>query len=166
MDSHSTMVSDPMVLSASWLSIDEARSQVPMYVPSVVEVDDSQRHLPSPVERLSSAERKLYANFRLDRSSDQDYAPPAGSIDSEDRITQVPSPPPFVPPFLRPGAGFGFAPDSSIPSGCCAFIPAFPPAAVPLFRCPRGTMSLLLIPRNEGATPPPRRIALPPFVDH
>jgi len=63
---HSTMVSDPMVPSASWLSFDEDRSQDPMYVPAVVEVDDSQRCLPSPVERLSSGERKLYRNFRLD----------------------------------------------------------------------------------------------------
>jgi len=89
----------------------------------VVEVDDSQRRLPSPVERLSSGERKLYSNFRLDRSSDEDYAPPAGSIRPEDRITQVSSPPPFVPPWSRPGAGSGFAPDSTIPSGRRAFVP-------------------------------------------
>jgi len=120
---YSTMASDPMVPSASWPSIDEDRSQDPMYVPSVVEVDDSQRRLPSPVERLSSGELKLYANFRLDRSSDEDYAPPAGSIRPEDRITQVSSPPPFVPPCLRPGAGSGFAPDATIPSGRCAFVP-------------------------------------------
>jgi len=122
-DIHSTMASDPMVPSASWPSIDEDRSQDPMYVPSVVEVDDSQRCLPSPVERLSSGERKLYSNFRLDRSSDEDYAPPAGSIRPEDRITQVSSPPPFVPPWSRPGAGSGFAPDSTIPSGRRAFVP-------------------------------------------
>jgi len=122
-DFHSTMASDPMVPSASWPFIDEARSQDPMYVPSVVEVDDSQRRLPSPVERLSSGERKLYSNFRLDRSSDEDYAPPAGDIRPEDRITQVSSPPPFVPPWLRPGAGSGFAPDSTIPSGRRAFVP-------------------------------------------
>jgi len=122
-DFHSTMASDPMLPSASWPSIDEARSQDPMYVPSVVEVDDSQRCLPSPVERLSSGERELYANFRLDRSSDEDYAPPAGSIHSEDRITQVSSPPPFVPPWSRPGAGSGFAPDSTIPSGRHVYVP-------------------------------------------
>jgi len=106
----STMASDPIVPSASWPSIDEDRSQDPMYVPSVVEVADSQRRLPSPVERLSSGERKLYNNLRLDRWSDEDYAPPAGSIRPEDRITQVSSPPPFVPPWSRPGAGSGFAP--------------------------------------------------------
>jgi len=94
-----------------------------MYVPSVVEVDDSQRRLPSPVERLSSGERKLYSNFRLDRSSDEDYAPPAGSIRPEDRITQVSSPPLFLPPWSRPGAGSGFALDSTIPSGRRAFVP-------------------------------------------
>jgi len=123
---HSTMACDPMVPSASWPSIDEARSQDPMYVPSVVEVDDSQRRLPSSVERLSSGERKLYSNFRLDRSSDEDYAPPAGGIRPQDRITQVSSPPPFLPPFvplfLRPGAGSGFALDSTIPSGRRAFV--------------------------------------------
>jgi len=117
------MASDPMVPSASWPSIDEDRSQDPLYVPSVVEVDDSQRRLPSPVERLSSGERKLYNNFRLDRSSDEDYAPPAGSIRPEDRITQVSSPPPFVPPWSRPGVGSGFASDSTIPSGRRAFVP-------------------------------------------
>jgi len=122
-DFHSTMASDPMVPSASWPSIDEDRSQDPMYVPSVIEVTDRQRRLPSPVERLSSGERKLYSNFRLDGSSDEDYAPPAGSIRPEDRITQVSSPPPFVPSFLRPGAGSGFAPDSTIPSGRRAFVP-------------------------------------------
>jgi len=122
-DFHSTMASDPMVPSASWPSIDEARSQDPMYVPSVVEVDDSQRRPPSPVERLSSGERKLYSNFRLDRSSDEDYAPPAGGIRHEDRIPQVSSPPPFVPPWSRPGVGSGFAPDSTIPSGRRAFVP-------------------------------------------
>jgi len=94
---YSTMASDPMVPSASWPSIDEDRSQDPLYVPSVVEIDDSQWRLPSPVERLSSGERKLYSNFRLDRSSDEDYAPPAGDIRPEDWITQVSSPPPFVP---------------------------------------------------------------------
>ena len=120
---HSTMASDPMVPSASWPSIDEDRSQDPLYVPSVVEGDDSQRRLPSPVERLSSGERKLYSNFRLDRSSDEDYAPPAGSIHPEDRITQVSSPPLFVSPWSRPGAGAGFAPDSTIPSGRRAFVP-------------------------------------------
>ena len=120
---HSTMASDPMVPSASWPSIDEDRSQDPMYVPSVVEVDDSQRRLPSPVERLSSGEWKLYNNFRLDRLSDEDYAPPAGSIRPEDRITQVSSHPPFVSPWTRPGAGSGFAPDSTIPSGRRAFVP-------------------------------------------
>jgi len=120
---YSTMASDPMVPSASWPSIDEDRSQDPLYVPSVVEVDDSQRRLPSPVERLSSGERKLYSNFRLDQSSDEDYAPPAGCIRAEDRITQVSSPPPFVPPWSRPGAGSGFAPDSTIPSGRRAFVP-------------------------------------------
>jgi len=117
------MASDPMVPSASWPSIDEDRTQDPMYVPSVVEVDDSQRRLPSPVERLSSGERKLYSNFRLDRSSDEDYAPPAGGIRPEDRITQVSSPPPFVPPWSRPGAGSGFAPDTTIPSGRRVFVP-------------------------------------------
>jgi len=117
------MASDPMVPSASWPSIDEDRTQDPMYVPSVVEVDDSQRRLPSPVERLSSGERKLYSNFRLDRSSDENYAPPAGGIRPEDRITQVSSPPPFVPPSSSPGAGSGFAPDSIIPSGRRAFVP-------------------------------------------
>jgi len=122
-DFYSTMASDPMVPSGSWPSIDEDRSQDPMYVPSVVEVEDSQRRLPSPVERLSSGERKLYNNFRLDRSSDEDYAPPAGSIHPVDRITQVSSPPPFVPPTLRSGAGSGFAPDSTIPSGRRAFVP-------------------------------------------
>jgi len=94
-----------------------------MYVPSVVEVDDSQRCLPSPVERLSSGERKLYPNFRLNQLSDEDYAPPAGNIHPEDRITQVLSPPPYVPPFLRPGAGSGFAQESTIPSGRCAVVP-------------------------------------------
>jgi len=123
LDFHSTMASDPMVPSVSWPSIDEDRSQDPMYVPSVVEVDDSQRRLPSPVERLSSGERKLYSNFRLGRSSDEDYAPPAGSNSPEDRITQVSSPPPFVPPWSRPGAGSDFAPDSTIPSGRRAFVP-------------------------------------------
>jgi len=122
-DFHSTMASDPMVPLASWLSIDEDRSQDPLYVPSVVEVDDSQRCLPSPVERLSSGEGKLYANFQLDRSSDEDYAPPAGGIRPEDRITQVSSPPPFVPPWSHPCAGSGFAPDSTIPSGRRAFVP-------------------------------------------
>jgi len=122
-DFHSTMASDPMVPSASGASIDEHRSQHPMYVPSVVEVDDSQRRLPSPVERLSSGERMLYNNFRLDRSSDEDYAPPAGSICPESRITQVSSPPPIIPPCLRPGAGSGFAPDSTIPSHGRAFVP-------------------------------------------
>ena len=122
-DFHSTMASDPRVPSASWPSIDEACSQDPMYVPSVVEVDDSQRHLPSPVERVSSGERKMYSNFRLDRSSDEYYAPPAGCIRPEDRITQVSSPPPFVPPWSRPGSGSGFAPDSTIPSGRRAFVP-------------------------------------------
>jgi len=117
------MASDPMVPSASWPSIDEDRTQDPMYVPSVVEVDDSQRRLPSPVERLSSGERKLYSNFRLDQSSDENYAPPEGGIRPEDRITQVSSPPPFVPPWSRPGAGSGFAPDSTIPSGRRAFVP-------------------------------------------
>jgi len=124
-DFHLTMASDPMVPSASWPSIDENSSQDPLYVPSVVEVDDSQRRLPSPVERLSSGERKLYSNFRLDRSSDEDYAPPAGDIRQEDGITQVASPPTFVPPCLRPGAGSGFAPDSTIPSGRRAFVPVF-----------------------------------------
>jgi len=122
-DFHLTMASDPMVPSASWPSIDENQSQDPMYVPSVVEVDDSQRHLPSPVERLSSGERKLYSNFRLDRSSDEYYAPPAGSIRPEDRITQVSSPSPFVPPWSRPGARSGFALDTTIPSGRRAFVP-------------------------------------------
>ena len=117
------MASDPMVPSASWPSIDEARSQDPMYVPSVIEVDDSQRRLPSPIERLSFGERKLYNNFRLDRSSDEDYAPPAGGIRPEDRITQVSSPPPFVPTLLRSGAGSGFPPDSTIPSGRRAYVP-------------------------------------------
>jgi len=117
------MASDPMVPSASWPSIDEDRSQDPLYVPSVVEVGDSQRRLPSPVERLSSGERKLYNNFRLDRSSDEDYAPPAGSIRPEDGITQVSSPPPFVPPWSRPANGSGFAPDSTIPSGRRAHVP-------------------------------------------
>jgi len=120
-DFHSTIASDPMVPSASWPSIDEDRSQDPMYVPSVVEVDDSQRRLPSPIERLSSGERKIYSNFRLDRSSDEDYAPPAGCIHPEDRLTPVSSSPPFVPPFLA--AGSGFAPDSTIPSGRRAFVP-------------------------------------------
>jgi len=120
---YSTMASDPMVPSASWPSIDEDRSQDPLYVPSVVEVNDSQRRLPSPVERLSPGERKLYANFRLDRSSDEDYAPPAGGIRPEDRITQVSSPPPFVSPWSRPGAGSGFAPDSAVPSVHRAFVP-------------------------------------------
>ena len=96
---HLTMASDLIVPSASWPSIDEDRSQDPVYVHSVVEVDDSQRRLPSPVEQLSSSERKLYSNFRLDESSDEDYAPPAGSIHPEDRITQVSSSPRFVPPF-------------------------------------------------------------------
>jgi len=122
-DFHLTIASDPMVPSASWPSIDEDRSQDPLYVPSVVEVDDSQRRLPSPVERLSSGERKLYSHFRLDRSSDEDYAPAAGSIHPEDRITQVSSPPPFVSPWTRPGAGSGFASDSTIPSGRHAFVP-------------------------------------------
>jgi len=122
-DFNSTMASDPMVPCASWPSIDEDRSQDPLYVPSVVEVDDSQRRLPSPVERLSSGERKLYSNFQLDRSSDEEYAPPAGSIRPEDRITQVVSPPPFVHPWSRPGNGSGFAPDSTIPSGRRAFVP-------------------------------------------
>jgi len=123
LDFHSTMASDPMVPSAPWPSIDQDRSLDPLYIASVVEVDDSQRRLPSPVERLSSGERKLYSNFRLDRSSDEDYAPPTGDIRSEDRITQVSSPPPFAPPFLRSGAGSGFAPDSTIPSGRRACVP-------------------------------------------
>ena len=123
LDFHLTMASDPMVPSASWPSIDEDRSQDPLYVPSVVEVDDSQRRLPSPIERLSSGERKLYSNFRLYRSSDADYAPPAGCIRPEDRITQVSSPPLFVPPCLRPGTGSGFAPDSTIPSSRHAYVP-------------------------------------------
>ena len=33
------------------------------------------------------------------------------------------SPPPFVPPFLHSGAGSGFAPDSTIPSGPRAYVP-------------------------------------------
>jgi len=65
-DFHSAGASDRMVPCASWLSIDEARSQDPIYVPSVLEVDDSQRRLPSTVGRLSSGERKRYANFPLD----------------------------------------------------------------------------------------------------
>jgi len=120
---HWTMASDPRVPSASWLSIDSDRSQDPLYVPSVVEVDDSERCLPCPVERLSSGERKLYSQFRLDRSLDEDYAPPAGGVRLEDRITQVSSPPPFVHLFLRSGAGSGFAPDSTIPAGRRAFVP-------------------------------------------
>jgi len=120
---HLTMASDLMVPSASWPSIDEDRSQDPMYVPSVVKVDDGQRRLPSPAERLSSGERKQYSNFRLDRLSDEDYAPPAGSIRPEDRITQVSSPPPFVPPWSRPGAESSFTPDSTIPSGRRVFVP-------------------------------------------
>ena len=39
---HLTMVSDSIVPSASWPSIDEDRSQDPIYVPSVVEIEDSQ----------------------------------------------------------------------------------------------------------------------------
>jgi len=57
------MASDPMVPSASWPSIDKDRSQDPVYVSSVVEIEDSQRRLSSPVERLSSGKRKVYANF-------------------------------------------------------------------------------------------------------
>jgi len=49
-DFHSTMASDPMVPSASWLFIDEDRSQDPLYISSAVEIDDSQRCLPSRVE--------------------------------------------------------------------------------------------------------------------
>ena len=122
-DFHSTIASGPMVPSASWPFIDEDRSDDTLYIPSVIEVDDSQRRLPSPVERLSSCEPKLYANFRLDRSSDEDYAPHAGGLRPEDRITQMLSPPPFVPPRLRPGTGSGFAPDSTIPSGRRAYVP-------------------------------------------
>jgi len=94
-----------------------------MYVPSVVEVDDSQRRLPSPVEQLSSGERRLYRHFRLNQLSDEDYPPPAGNIHPEDPITQVLSPPPFVPPFLRPSAGSGYAQESTIPSGRPAVVP-------------------------------------------
>ena len=153
-DFHSTMASDPMVPSAFWPSIDEDRSQDPMYVPSVVEVDDSQRRLPSPVERLSPGERKLYSNFRLDRSSDEDYAPPAGSIRPEDRITQVSSPPRFVPPCLRPGAGSGFAPDSTIPSGRCAFVPV----------SKRHHAFIAHTKDRRGNTPPKDRPRTPPLL--
>jgi len=152
-DFHSTMASDPMVPSASWPSIDEDRSQDPLYVPSVVEVDDSQRRLPSPVERLSSGERKLYSNFRLDRSSDEDYAPPAGSIRPEDRITQVSSPPPFVPPWTRPGAGSGFATDSTIPSGRRAFVPVS-----------KRQHAFIAHTKERRATPPPGESPRPPFL--
>jgi len=41
-------------------------------------------------------------------------------------------------------------------------IPPFPPAAVPLFLCRRGTMSLSLTQRNDGATPPPKGHRAPP----
>ena len=112
----STMASDPMVPSASWPTIEEARSQYsqePPEIPSVVVVDDSQPSLPSPVERLSSNERMMYRNFQLDRSSDEDYAPPAGRAAPESQLTQVTSPPP-QPPRIQ---GSGFAPDSRIPDG-------------------------------------------------
>jgi len=153
-DFHSTMASDPMVPSASWPSIDEDRSQDPLYVPSVVEVDDSQRRLPSPVERLSSGERKLYSNFRLDRSSDEDYAPPAGDICPEDRITQVSSPPPVVPPWTRPGAGSGFAPDSTIPSGRRAHVPV----------SKRHHEFIAHTKERRGNTPPKRDQTPPPLL--
>jgi len=152
LDFHSTMASDPMVPSPSWPSIDEARPQDPMYVPLVIEVDDSQRRLPSPVERLSSSEWKLYSNFRLDRSSDEDYAPPAGDIRPEDRITQVSSPPPFVPPF-----------SALVPALVLPRIPPSPLAAGPVFLCPKGSMRLSRTPRNDWATPPPSETALPPL---
>ena len=153
-DFRSTMASDPMVPSASWPSIDEDRSQDPLYVPSVVEVGDSQRSLPSPIGRLSSGERKLYDNFRLDRSSDEDYAPPAGSIRPEDRITQVSSPPPFVSPWSRPGAGSGFAPDSTIPSGRRAFVPV----------SKRHHEFIAHTKALRGNTPPKRDSAPPPLL--
>ena len=38
-------------------------------------------------------------------------------------MTQVSSPPPFVPPWLCPGAGSGFATDSTIPSGRRGYVP-------------------------------------------
>jgi len=153
---HSTIASDPMVPSASWPSIDEDRCQGPMYVPSMVEVDDSQRRLPSPVERLSSGERKLYANFRLDRSSDEDYAPPAGSIRPEDRITQVSSPPPFIPPWSHPGVCSGFAPDATIPSGHLAFVPV----------SKRHHEFIAHTNALRGNTPPQERLPLPSSFDH
>jgi len=149
----STMASDPMVPSASWPSIDEDRTQDPMYVPSVVEVDDSQRRLPSPVERLSSGERKVYSNFRLDRSSDEDYAPPAGGIRPEDRITQVSSPPPFVPPWSRPGAGSGFATDSTIPSGRRVFVPVS-----------KRQHEFIAHTKERRGNAPPMRVSRPPFL--
>ena len=58
----STMASDPIVSSASWPAIEEARfqySQEPPEIPSAVVIDDSQPSLQSPVERLSSNEWKM-----------------------------------------------------------------------------------------------------------
>jgi len=43
-------------------------------------------------------------------------------------------------------------------------IPPFPPAAVPLFLCPKGIMSLSLILRHFGATPPQGGSLSPPFL--
>jgi len=63
LDFHSAMASDPMTPSASWPSIDEDRSQDPLYIPCVIEIDDSQRCLPSPFEPLFSGERELYRGF-------------------------------------------------------------------------------------------------------
>jgi len=152
-DFNSTMASDPMVPSASWPSIDEARSQASMYVPSVVEVDDSQRRLPSPVERLSLGERKLYSNFPLDRSSDEDYAPLAGDIRPEDRITQVSFPPPFVPTFLHSAAGSGFAQDSTITSGRRAFV-----------RVSNRQHACIAHTKERQGNTPPKRDSTPPHL--
>ena len=149
---HSTMASDPMVPSASWPSIDEDRSQDPLYVPSVVEVDDSQRRLPSPVERLHPVSGSFTATSDwTDRRTKTmhllqvAFALRIGSLRCR----------PLPPSFPR---GRALVPVVVLPR-----IPPFPPAAVLLFLCPKDTMSLLLKPRNDGATPLPGRIALPPL---
>jgi len=64
----------------------------------------------------------------------------------------VSSPPPFVPPFLRSGAGSGFVPDSSIPFGRRAFVPVLKrqQAFIAHTKEQRGNT-----PAKEDRTPPP-----------
>ena len=58
-DLHLTMASDAMVPSASWPSIDEDRSQDPLYVPSVIEVDDSLHQQKNSILHPHASERTL-----------------------------------------------------------------------------------------------------------